>query len=143
MNHSKVSLYEQLGGRPTLERVHKLFYDKLYAHPWLGQFFVEVPRTVIEPQQTDFMGQTMGGPATYCGKFPIPAHKHMFITEELFDLRHKLLGDSLKEAGVPQLLADGWLAVDAAFKARLCKKSPSECEGRFKMEPIVVIPRVA
>lgn len=135
------SLYEQLGGRPTIERVHKVFYDKLYAHPWLGKFFVEVSQRLIEDQQTDFMAQTMGGPAAYCGKFPIPAHKHMFITEELFDTRHELLEQSLQEVGVPQALAASWLAVDAAFKARLVKKSPSECEGRFKMEPIVVIPK--
>jgi len=136
------SLYEQLGGRPTIERVHKVFYDKLYAHPWLGKFFVEVPQRIIEEQQTDFIAQTMGGPALYCGKLPIPAHKHMFITEELFDTRHALLEQSLREVGVPRTLAASWLAVDAAFKARLVKKSPSECEGRFKMDPIVVIPKV-
>ncbi len=143
MDDPKVSLYEQLGGRATLERVHKIFYDKLYAHPWIGQFFVDVPRNVIEPQQTDFMAQTFGGPAMYCGKFPIPAHKHMFITEELFDLRHTMLGESLQAAGVAPPLAASWLDVDAAFKARLVKRSPSECEGRFKMEPIMVVPKVA
>lgn len=141
MNAAKLSLYDQLGGRPTIERVHKLFYDKLYAHPWIGQFFTDVPRHVIEDQQTDFMAQTMGGPAQYCGKFPIPAHKHMFITEELFDLRHAMLEASLREAGVPAPLAESWLAIDAAFKPRLVKKSPSECEGRFNTDPILVIPK--
>ena len=143
MDPARSSLYEQLGGRPTIERVHKLFYDKLYAHPWLGQFFAEVPQALIEAQQTDFMAQAMGGPSMYCGKFPIPAHKHMFITEELFDTRHALLVESLREAAVPEAAAASWLTIDSAFKARLVKKSPSECEGRFKTDPIVVVPKVA
>lgn len=141
MDDRKASLYDQLGGRVTLERVHVIFYDKLYAHPWLGGFFAKIARDVIETQQTDFMAQTMGGPAMYCGKFPIPAHKHMFITEEMFDIRHTLLAESLQEAGVPAALAASWLAVDAAFKGKLVKKSPSECEGRFKTDSIMVIPR--
>jgi hemoglobin len=141
MDDRKASLYDQLGGRPTLEHVHKIFYDKLYEHPWLGKFFVDIARDVIEGQQTDFMAQTMGGPSMYCGKFPIPAHKHMFITEEMFDVRHALLADSLREAGVPDGPAASWLAVDAAFKGRLVKKSVSECEGRFKTDSIMVIPR--
>lgn len=136
------SLYEQLGGHPTIERVNTIFYDKIYRHPWLKQFFAEIDQKTIESQQTDFLAQAMGGPARYCGKFPIPAHKHMFITAELFDARHALLAESLNEAGVPAPVAARWLTIDAAFKGRLVKKSPSECEGRFKTEAIVVIPKV-
>jgi len=135
------SLYEQLGGRPTLERVHEIFYDKLYAHEWLKGFFVGVDQKVIENQQTDFMAQALGGPDLYCGKFPVPAHKHMFITEEVFDLRHMLLEQSLREAAVPEPLRTRWLKIDGAFKGRLVKKSVTECEGRYKTEPIVVVPR--
>ena len=134
-------LYEQLGGHPTIERVHAFFYDKVYAHPWLRLFFADIDRKTIEAQQTDFMAQAMGGPARYCGKFPIPAHKHMFITAELFETRHVLLEESLREAGVPEALAAQWLKMDAAFKARLVKQSPSECQGRFKTDPIIVIPK--
>ena len=142
MSDPAQSLYELLGGHPTLARVHKVFYDKIYRHAWLGQFFAEIDQTLIENQQTDFMAQAMGGPARYCGKFPIPAHKHMFITEELFETRGALLEESLEEAGVPEPLAERWLKIDSSFKARLVKKSPSECEGRFKTEAIIVIPNV-
>jgi len=134
-------LYERLGGHATIERVHEVFYEKVYRHPWLRQFFADIDRKTIETQQTDFMAQAMGGPARYCGKFPIPAHKHMFITAELFEIRHVMLEDSLREAGVPEALAAQWLGIDAAFKARLVKQSPSECEGRFRTDPIIVIPK--
>lgn len=33
------SLYHAVGGKPTLEKVHKIFYDILYAHPGSGNIF--------------------------------------------------------------------------------------------------------
>jgi len=35
----KQSLFDAVGGLPTLQKVHKIFYDKVYAHPWLDPFF--------------------------------------------------------------------------------------------------------
>ncbi len=135
------SLYELLGGAATLRGVHKIFYDRVYEHPWLRQYFDGVPRTVIENQQTEFMAHAMGGPNDYCGKFPVPAHAHMYITEELFDLRHQLLLESIRAAGVCQDLAARWLKIDDAFRGRICKKSPADCVGRFKTEPILIVPK--
>jgi hemoglobin len=135
------TLHEQLGGTPVVRAVHRIFYDRVYEHPWLCRYFEGVERQVIENQQTDFMVQAMGGPDAYCGKYPVPAHAHMFITEELFDLRHRLLADSIRDAGVCEALAARWLKIDEAFKGRLCKKSPADCVGRFKTEPIIVVPK--
>lgn len=137
----ETSLYEALGGLQVLQRAHKIFYDKLYRHPWLKLYFAGVTQTLIENQQTDFMAQAMGGPSRYSGKLPVPAHRHMFITEELFETRGRLLEESLREAGVPENLAARWLKIDRAFKGRLVKRSESECEGRYKTEPIMVIPK--
>lgn len=135
------TLYDQLGGKATLVRVHRTFYDKLYAHPWLKQFFDGVPRAVIESQQTDFMTSAFGGPEVYHGKFPVPAHQHMYITEEIFDLRHEMLEDSLIESGVSAELRARWLKVDGAFRGRMVKASASDCKGRYATEPIIVVPR--
>lgn len=141
-NHAEdMPLYDQLGGLSVLQRVHKIFYDKVYRDPWLKLFFADVAQTLIEAQQTDFMAQAMGGPSRYCGKLPIPAHRHMFITDELFELRTRLLEESLVEVGVPAWLLARWLKIDGAFKGRLVKQSVSECQGRYKTEPIMVIPK--
>jgi hemoglobin len=134
---TKASLYDQLGGRETLQRVHRIFYDKIYADAWIGQFFKHIDQTTIENQQTDFMAQAMGGPQAYFGAFPIPAHKHMNIGNELFDLRHGMLRDSLKEAEIPPELADKWLKIDGAFRTGIVKKSMDDCEKRFYTDTIV------
>ncbi len=134
------SLFEKLGGLSTLQKVHKIFYDKIYADAWIGQYFQGIKQETIENQQTDFMAQAMGGPEKYCGAFPIPAHQHMNITEELFDLRHQMLKDSLKEAGVSEELTQAWLKIDGAFRKGILKNSVSDCKPRFASDEILDYP---
>lgn len=131
------SLFEQIGGRNTLIKVHKIFYDRLFEHPWVKLYFKEQSQEVLENQQTDFIQGAMGGPRQYCGKFPIPAHKHIFITYELFDLRHQILKESIQEVGLSPELVERWLKIDWAFREAICKTSISECEGRFKTDTII------
>jgi truncated hemoglobin YjbI len=133
-------LFDRLGGRPTLETVHKSFYDKIYAHPWLGQLFAHVSQPLIEAQQSDFMSYLMGGPKIYSGRMPIDAHIHILITEEMFSVRHELLRESLADTHVSEQECKEWLAIDLAFKKVLIKKSREECEARFKGDTIMDIP---
>ena len=135
------TLHERLGGRPVLERVHKIFYDKVYSHPWLGQFFVGVDQKYIERQQTDLTSQAMGVAGAFHGTYPIPGHKHMFITKELFAVRLELKAEALREAGIPEALAQEWLAIDRSFEKALVKNSPEECEKRHPTDRIVVVPK--
>ncbi|HIF10602.1 MAG TPA: group 1 truncated hemoglobin, partial [Sneathiellales bacterium] len=123
------TLFNELGGKPTMDRVHVIFYDKLLAHPWLRGFFVGVRKFHLEGQQTDFMTGLLGGPKIYGGRAPKSAHVHLFVTEEVFMLRHKILEDSLMEAEIPADLKERWLRYDMKMKRALVKESVSECEG--------------
>ena len=131
------TLYDRLGGKPTFIKVHKLFYDKAYADPWLSKFFTDKPQEVLENQQTDFMVQLMGGPKAYGGKSPKSAHQHMVITDELFELRAQMLSDSIKECGLSDALREEWLDADRTFKRALEKKSEAECTIAYPNQPIL------
>lgn len=135
------TLFENLGGKTTLDRVHKVFYDKIYEHPWLKKFFVGIDQKIIEGQQTDFMISNMGGGKIYSGALPKNAHKHMFITEEMFEVRACLLRDSLAECNVPADLIERWMRIDQAFKKSLVKKIPDECEKRYFTDEILAFPK--
>ncbi|VAX28816.1 hypothetical protein MNBD_NITROSPINAE05-268 [hydrothermal vent metagenome] len=135
------TLFENVGGRPVLERVHKVFYDKLYEHPWLKQFFTHIEQKTIEDQQTDFMVSNMGGGKIYSGALPKNGHKHMFITAEMFDLRGEILKESLAECGVPEDLAERWLRIDNAFRKSIVKEDPSQCEKRYFTDEILNYPK--
>lgn len=135
------TLYDQLGGKETFIKVHKIFYDKAFADPWLSKFFTDKPQNVLENQQTDFMVQLMGGPKVYGGKSPKSAHQHMMITDELFTLRAQLLSDAIKEAGINDKLREAWLEADAALKKSLLKSSVDECIKAYPTQPILNFPK--
>ena len=135
------SLYEAVGGLATLELVHKIFYDKIYEHSWLKQFFQGFDQQVIEDRQTSFMGEKFGGPA-YIGKPLRQVHENMYIPQELADLRHEILRESLQEAGVSEELTNRWLRIDEAFMQQVIKKSISSFykDYQFKYKERIIHP---
>ncbi len=137
---SKQEAFEKMGGRDALIRINKIFYDKVYEHPWLKLYFEAVPQEHIEGQQVDFMQRALGGENLYVGKTPPNAHGHVFITNELFDLRTDLLVASFEEANTHPELIRRWLALDETFRSRLVKTAISECAGRFTTDPVLAFP---
>lgn len=129
--------FDQVGGWPTLRRVHKVFYDKAYADPWLSQYFTDKPQQHLEDQQSDFMAALMGAPNRYCGKTPKSAHQHMFITEELFELRRQLLSDALREVGLSEKLREQWLHMDGILKNSIVKTAVSDCKVSYTTQQIL------
>lgn len=133
---------DNIGGKACVERVHKILYDKLLSHPWLKDFFVGMERWHLEEQQTDFMIDLFGNsPQCYQGRFPMNAHQHLFITDEVFMVRHGLLADAITEAGVSDEHKERWLAHDLSMKDAVVKKTVDECEGRYRSEKIIVVPK--
>ncbi|MDH5580931.1 MAG: group 1 truncated hemoglobin [Bdellovibrionales bacterium] len=130
-------LFERLGGRLTLEKVHKKFYDDIYADPTLSVWFKGVDQEHIEEQQTDFMQKAMGGDPIYTGQAPGMAHRHMFITEEHFQRRHILLEKAIKEYVHDEELIQKWLKIDRSFKAIICKSSIDDCEKANQTQEIL------
>ncbi|MEW6991123.1 group 1 truncated hemoglobin [Colwelliaceae bacterium 6441] len=137
---SKLAEFEKMGGRKSLITINKIFYDKVYKHPWLKLYFENIPQQHIEDQQVDFMQKVLGGENRYWGKAPPAAHVHIFITDEIFELRKKLLKEAFIEARASDTLIEKWLQLDNSFKRVLLKESPSDCKGRFKTDPILAFP---
>ena len=127
--------------RSRLKKFAKCFYDKIYADPWIGKFFQDIDQEIIESQQVDFLQGAVGGRKVYSGKLPIPAHMHMYITDELFELRNQFVLEAIKEVGVPEELAEKILRVDEAFKKGLVKASVGQCEKRFFTDELLIIPK--
>ncbi len=122
----KQSLFDAIGGLPAMQRVHTSFYDKVYAHPWLGQFFVGHDQKIIELRQTQFMAEKMGAKDIYPGKDLDVAHKRMYITEELLLLRQALLREAIEEEGLAADLLTRWLKIDRAFWSKIKNDSLHE-----------------
>jgi len=137
---TKLAEFEQMGGRKSLIAINKIFYDKVYQHPWLKLFFENIPQQHIEDQQVDFMQKVLGGENRYWGKAPPLAHVHIFINEEIFDVRNQLLEEAFIEANASPILIDKWRIIDNSFKRVLMKESPAHCKRRFNSDPILAFP---
>lgn len=133
--------FEKMGGRDAVIRVTRSFYDKVYADPWLSQFFAGIPRDHIESQQVDFMQAALGGFNQYGGKTPPSAHKHINITEEVYLYREALLKQAFVECAANDILVDMWLKIDGTFKNRVVKQSIEDCEMRYSTEGIRDFPK--
>jgi hemoglobin len=123
--------------RELTSRVNKAFYERVYRDPWLRLIFDGVPQEHIERQQTDFMVGAFGGPKTYSGRNPGDAHPHIYVTEEMWQLREKYLKEAFVETSFPEDLAAKWIKIDEAFKSRIVKSSPAECTRRFATDRIL------
>jgi hemoglobin len=136
------TLYEAAGGLPTLQKVHKIFYDKVYAHDWLKLFFAGHDQKAIEDRQTSFMAEKMGGPDPYPGKEIRMVHEAMYITPELFEIRMQLLDAALQEAGVDARSRERWLKIDAAFRKHVVKDSVEAMyDNDWKYKKPIIIPK--
>ncbi|HER27034.1 MAG TPA: hypothetical protein ENI69_07990 [Rhodospirillales bacterium] len=137
-----MAFIDDIGGKDCLKKVHTKLYDRLLSHPWLKDFFVGVERWVLEDQQTDFMFDLFGGdPKIYCGRMPMRGHQHLFIPEEVFMIRHQLLADSITQCGVSDAHKEHWLRYDLGMMRAIVKKSVDDCEGRYKTEKVLIVPK--
>ncbi len=132
-----MSVWDELTDTEIIYRINKNFYEKVYEHPWLSLYFVDIDQDFITDQQTRFITGAIGGPNTYSGRMPSNAHPHMYITEELFDIRKKLLEESLEEEKAPEPLSATWIKIDESFRRVICKDSINDCEKRYTTDEIL------
>lgn len=133
----KQTLFELIGGRPVLQRVHKIFYERVFAHPDLKHYFANINQVTITEQQTNFMTAKMGGGKIFTGKTVENCHTRMFITQELYDLRNLILRESLLECGISGDLLERWMKINNAFERVIVKNDPSECKARYIGDEII------
>jgi hemoglobin len=118
----------------------KEFYELVYKDDWLSQVFAVVPQEFITNQQSDFMLGLLGGPKVYSGRNAKDAHPHIFVDEEMWQLRESLLIKAFDKIQFPNDLRQKWLKIDEAFKHSIVMKDPSECKKRFTSDEIIYIP---
>lgn len=140
MDEQRQTPFEMIGGREVIQKVTKIFYDKVYCHPWIGQYFKNIPQQHIENQQTDFMQGAFRGGKIYSGRMPADAHMHMVIDDELFNLRNQLLMEAMIEVGVSDEMQKLWLRIDEAFR-KVLVKGADQAKPRYKTDTILNFPK--
>lgn len=131
LNHDENSydsgLYEEIGGETVIYKVHQHLYDALFDEPWLEKFFYGKDKDTLIEKQTQFMTAALNGPNNYRGDTPAFVHMHMFITDEMADVRETLLKNAIYEQGLSESVCERWLKVDRSFRPAIVKNSVDEC----------------
>jgi hemoglobin-like flavoprotein len=122
-----MGLYEDIGGEAVIQRVHQRLYDALFDEPWLEKFFYGKSKEALVDKQTKFMIACFNGPNNYTGDTPAFVHMHMFITEEMLNVREIILRNAILAEGLSPAIAERWLKVDQSFRTAIVKKAVSEC----------------
>lgn len=108
VQHGFVSLYDAIGGAPTIRRIVEAFYPKVQAHPLLGPLFPEDIRPVME-KQFMFLSQFLGGPQLYSEAYGHPMmrarHLPFPITRERADAWLDCMRRAIEEVGLEPGLA--------------------------------------
>ena len=139
MEDEKVPVCEE-----TFDWIRKVtteFYELVYKDPWFSKIFSKVEQKIITSQQIDFMIQKFGGPKRFCGRSPKDAHPHVWVDQNIWDYREKLLLKACYKVGAPKNIIDKLIKIDEAFKEGIINHGgPEECHGRYKTEEIIYHP---
>lgn len=113
---AETSLYEALGGRPSLVAAVGDFFGRLLADPEINPFF---PNGVSERHRAylvTLLGEALGGRERYRGPNLAAAHHPLAITDAQFNRVAGHLAATLDGLGVPSELADQVITIVAGLR---------------------------
>lgn len=96
-----MSIYDQIGGAPSVTAAVDLFYGKVLADPSLAGYFADTDLARLKGHQRAFIAAALGGPDLYAGRDMAAAHAGLDITEGAFDAVVGHLVATLTELRVP------------------------------------------
>lgn len=120
---------------PT-EQLHAVvthFYDLVYAHPWIGQFFTKVDQRNQETKLVRFFQMSWDDRAypEMQAQYLRQEHAHMYITEELFELRQALFSRAVRDLGHGPEVVEAFAVFNELWRAHVVKRSIDECSDMF------------
>ena len=113
------SLFEKIGGEPTLDAAVDLFYRKVLGDGRVSRFFDDVDMDVQRAKKKSFLSMLFGGPEVYTGQNLRDAHKHL-VDDGLDDFHFNVyavhLQNTLEILGVRADLVNQVMAIAASTR---------------------------
>ena len=102
MADTDTTIFERIGGMPTIDSLVDSFYEKVLADPELQSYFKHAPMNKLQRMQKEFFCAATGGPITYSGRPLGEVHRGLAISRREFGRFTEHLLDTLKEIGVEE-----------------------------------------
>lgn len=128
-----------LPSEDELHAIARAFYDKVYAHPWIGQIFRHVDQARQQLKLVRFFLMSWHDPGFEAmqGEYLREEHSHVYVTPALFDLRQALLREALRERDHDEAMVRAFLAFDERWRPYVVKRSIDECTPVLPGGPIL------
>ncbi len=94
------TLYEKIGGQPTIEKVVDDFHNRILADSSVSGFFGKTDMAKQRTHQIGFFSLILGGPKDYKGRAMDQTHTGMSLQQSHFDAIAKHLTDAMTSSGV-------------------------------------------
>ena len=91
------SIFDQLGGFPTVRKVVMEFYQNVLDEDELASYFAKTNMERLIDHQTKFVSFLLGGPATFSDDHLHKVHARLKITDPHFDMILEILADAFEE----------------------------------------------
>ncbi len=110
------SLYDQLGGAPTIDLITKNLLDRILNNEKIAFLFKETVREDLHEKIVSQLCQETGGPCVYEGLDMVEAHSGQEIKYSEFDVFVEDLILAMEDANVPFTLQNKFLAIFAPMR---------------------------
>lgn len=94
------TIYNRIGGQPTIDSLIDSFYEKVLADPELSYYFKNTPMDKLRSMQREFFSTATGGPLVYSGRPLGQVHAKLAISKREFQRFTEHLLETLHEVGV-------------------------------------------
>jgi hemoglobin len=116
------TLYEKIGGQPTLEKVVDAFHNSIMADSSLKGFFAKTDMAKQRAHQIAFFSQILEGPKQYSGRPMDKTHSGMNLNDQHFEAITKYLSAAMTASGVSAEDASAAMAKVSSLKAAILNK---------------------
>jgi hemoglobin len=113
------SIYEAIGGRPSVKAAVDGLYVRLFSDPELSRYFPAGISDRHRAYVVTLVGEALGGPERYRGPDLAAAHQHLRISDAHFDQTAAYLDAVLDELGVPRELTDQIIGIVASLRPHI------------------------
>lgn len=120
-------MFERLGGEDALRPLIEDFVDRVFDDVMIGFFFRKVDRARVKRFEYEHAAQLLGAPLEYGGRPLRQAHARHRIMGGQFARRMRILEQTLQAHGVPQDIAQAWLAHDRGLREQITSDPDGEC----------------
>lgn len=116
------SLYDEIGGKPTVEAITDNFIDEISFNKDIYRYFEKTNITRFREKFIEHICVNTGGPCTYTGDTMLRVHQGQNINESDFNLTVDLLVSAMKKAGLTYPQQNQVLKVLAPMRGEMLYK---------------------